>query len=217
MKKNIVLFSLFIFPIVAYLFFALGTHNSLFLGTITKNINELPKGNTLNKKEITLKDKITVLGFPGNDFLSVKGNFLNLNQKIFNKYNGFEDFQLVMLTPFGKEEDVKLLLEELSRYADVSDWKFIFTTPEEIQKFHSSLKVSKDLDANFGTSYVYIIDKDKNLRGRTGKDKKGKEEYFEGYNTISAAELHNEMTDDVKILLREYRLALQRNKAKRKI
>ena len=32
---------------------------------------------------------------------------------------------------------------------------------------------------------------------------------------ISAADLHNEMTDDVKILLREYRLALKKNKNSR--
>ena len=54
------------------------------------------------------------------------------------------------------------------------------------------------------------------LCGRKGKNKKGDEEYKESYNTISAADLHNEMTDDVKIMLREYRLALKRNHNKRK-
>ena len=42
------------------------------------------------------------------------------------------------------------------------------------------------------------------------------DEYKESYNTISAADLHNEMTDDIKIILREYRLALKKNKNKRK-
>ena len=36
-------------------------------------------------------------------------------------------------------------------------------------------------------------------------------EFKESYNTISAADLSDAMTDDVKILLREYRLALKRN------
>lgn len=218
MKKTVIFVALFIVPIVAYLFFALATHNSLFLSTITKNINELPKGTTLNGKDIRLQDKITILGFPGSDMLKDKGNLLNLNQKIYNKYKGFTDFQLVMLTPDGSQEQARLLLDELSRYADVSDWNFVFTTPEEIAQFHKSLHVSKELDENSGSTYVFIIDKERNLRGRTGKDQKGKEEYFEGYNTISAAEMHNEMSDDVRILLREYRLALQRNnKDKRKI
>ena len=42
------------------------------------------------------------------------------------------------------------------------------------------------------------------------------EEYKESYTTISAADLHNQMTDDVKIILREYRLALKKNNNKRK-
>ena len=48
------------------------------------------------------------------------------------------------------------------------------------------------------------------------KTKNWKEEYKEGYNTTLASELHNEMTDDVKIILREYRLALKKNKNERK-
>ena len=65
-------------------------------------------------------------------------------------------------------------------------------------------------------SAVIIVDKELNHRGRKGKNKKGEEEYKESYNTISAADLHNEMTDDVKIILREYRLALKKNKNERK-
>jgi hypothetical protein len=63
---------------------------------------------------------------------------------------------------------------------------------------------------------VIIVDKERNHRGRKGKNKKGVAEYKESYNTISAADLHNEMTDDVKIILREYRLALKKNKNERK-
>jgi hypothetical protein len=73
------------------------------------------------------------------------------------------------------------------------------------------------LDAKSGTPYVYIDDKKRNLRGRKGKSDKGEPEYKEGYNTTSAADLHNDMMDDVKIILAEYRLALKRNNANRKI
>jgi hypothetical protein len=45
----------------------------------------------------------------------------------------------------------------------------------------------------------------------------GEPEYKEGYNTTSASDLHNDMMDDVKIILAEYRLALKRNNANRKI
>ena len=78
------------------------------------------------------------------------------------------------------------------------------------------LKIKEKLNPSKGTPNVYIIDKDINLRGRKGEDLKGEKEYKEGYNTISAADLHNNMSDDVKVILAEYRLALKRNN-KRKI
>jgi hypothetical protein len=50
---------------------------------------------------------------------------------------------------------------------------------------------------------VYILDKERNLRG--------KEVYKEGYSTFSPAELSNEMLDDFKVILYEYRAALKKN------
>src|SRR5690606_18473215 len=85
---------------------------------------------------------------------------------------------------------------------------------EEIKSYYESLHLIGELDENFGTPAVILIDKERNHRGRKGENKKGEEEYRESYNTISAADLHNEMSDDVKILLREYRLALKKNKRK---
>ena len=42
-------------------------------------------------------------------------------------------------------------------------------------------------------------------------NRKDKEEYKEGYNTFHPAELSNEMLDDFKILLYEYKAALKKN------
>jgi hypothetical protein len=60
---------------------------------------------------------------------------------------------------------------------------------------------------NKSYSNVYILDKERNLRGR--KEKKG---YKEGYNTFKPAELSNEMLDDFKVILYEYRAALKKNR-----
>ena len=74
------------------------------------------------------------------------------------------------------------------------------------------------LNEKLGTPNVYIVDKKRNLRGRKGKNKKGEEEYQEGYNTFKVSDLYNNMIDDVKVILAEYRLALKKNnKANRKI
>lgn len=221
MKKYIVLFCLFILPIVAYLFFASGVNSFAKLPTITEKIPEITNWTTLDGKPVSLKNKITILGFTGTEVIYNEGNFFNLNQKIYNKNKNFQDFQFVMVSPKGSEAQVKELTEKLTPLADEKDmkkWIFVFAPSEEITNYYSKLNLIGQLDKNLGTPNVFIVDKDLNLRGRKGKNLKGENEYKEGYNTISAAELHNEMADDVKIILYEYRAALKKNnKYKREI
>ncbi len=216
MKKYLVLSVLFILPIVAYMFFATASHNSLFLPIISKNHTDIPSQFfSLNKEKITLDKNITVLGFPGSDIDEVKANLFNLNQKIYNKYGGFKDFQMVMILPDGNQDKIKAIMLEFRRLSnDLKNWHFLFGKPADIETYFNSFGFKNRLNDKTGTSFVYIIDKEKSLRGRKGQEIKGKVEYRECYNTISAAELHNEMSDDVKILLREYRLALKKNKRK---
>ena len=212
MKKNIVLFILFIFPIVAYLFFATGVNSFMFLPTVTPNIPDLGHWHSLNGEPVTLNKRITILGFTGNNILYNKGDYFNLNQKIYNKNREFKDFQFVMVAPEGTQDQVKEILNGLSGLTDTSKWFFVFAPTNEIQTYYNTLKLKGKLDSHFGTPNVFIIDKKRNLRGR--KDKK---EYKEGYNTSSPSDLYNQMTDDVKVILAEYRLALKRNNADRQI
>jgi hypothetical protein len=212
MKKNFVLFFLFIFPIVAYLFFATGVNSFMFLPTVTKNIPDLGHWHSLNGEAVSLNKKITILGFTGNDIRSNKGNYFNLNQKIYNKNKDFKDFQFVMVAPEGTQGQVREILKSLKDLTDVSKWLFVFAPTDEIQAYYDTLQLKGKLGADFGTPNVYIIDKKRNLRGRKDKD-----EYKEGYNAASPSDLYNEMTDDVKVILAEYRLALKRNNADRQI
>lgn len=211
MKKNLVLFVLFILPIVAYLFFASGINSFAKLPTITKNIPELNSWKTLDDKPVALTGKITILGFIGEDVLKHKGNFFNLYEKIFDRNKNFKDFQMVMIMPDGTQDQVRELQKDLLKLGTQAGWNFVFGTPEQIQTFYEKLKLVGKLDEKLGTPNVFIVDKKRNLRGRKGHDKKGKPEYKEGYNTIFVSELYNEMTDDVKIILAEYRLALKKN------
>ena len=212
MRNKLVLIILLILPVLIYLIFATATHNSLFLPTISKKNKELPKWKSLDGKPVSLIDKITVLGFIGNDILKNEENLFNLNQKIYGKYEGFHDFQLVMIAQEGSEKQVENLLEKLGRFSEnLSGWKFVFAKPEEIKEYYNSFHLHNSLNSGLSTTNVIILDKDRNHRGRKGKNKEGKNEYKESYNTNSAADLHNDMSDDVKIMLREYRLALKRN------
>lgn len=215
MKKKAVLIILFILPLVVYLFFATGVNSFIKLPTLTEKIADVnPNWKSLNGEKVSLNNKITILGFSGENIMENRGNFFLLNQKIYNRNKEFKDFQIVFIAPDGTQDKVKSILERLDKLTDTKGYHFVFAKPEEIQAFFSTMKLVGQLNENFGSPNVYIIDKQRNLRGRKGKSVQGKPEYREGYNVQSSAELHNEMTDDLKIILAEYRLALKKNNRK---
>jgi hypothetical protein len=217
MKNKLILGLLFVLPIATYLIFASAKHNSLFLPILFEYQQDLPQNwKTSSGESVQLENKITILGFTGFDIAKNKGNLFNLNQKIYNKYAGFTDFQVVMVAPKGTESDIAAIFEKFKTVSeDLSGWKVVFADSEEIKTYFETLQLIGNLGEDYGTPSVVIIDKNINLRGRKGKNKLGEDEYKDSYNTISAAELHNDMTDDVKILLREYRLALKKNEARK--
>ena len=206
MKKNIVLFVLFVLPIVAYLFFASGINSFTKLPVITPKIADFGDWKSLNGEKVSLTNKITILGFSGNDILKNRGNYFNLNEKIYQRYHDFKDLQFVVLAPLGTEKEVKEVIDALDAFTDVSQWHFVFATSQEIKSYYQQLKLKGTLNPDLGTPDVYIVDKERNLRGR--KEKKG---YKEGYSTFHPAELSNEMLDDFKVILYEYRAALKKN------
>lgn len=210
-QKNAVLITLFVLPLVAYLFFASGVNSFAKLPTISKNIADVSGFKSIDGNPVTLNNKITILGFMGSDIEKNKGGFFNLTEKIYDKNREFKDFQIVMIAPEGTQEQVKQLIKKVATLSNLSGWKFVFGTPSQIDVFYSKMNLVFKLDKNHYSQNVFIVDKKRNLRGRKGKSIKGDEEYREGYNTVKVSELFNEMTDDVKIILAEYRLALKRN------
>lgn len=206
MKKNIVLFVLFVLPIVAYLFFASGVNGFTKLPVVTPKIANLGDWKSLRGEKVGLDNKITILGFSGSDILKNRGNYFNLNEKVYQRYHGFKDLQFVVICPLGTEDDASKVIDALSDFTDVSQWHFVFAPPSEITAYYDQLHLVGKLDQNLGTPNVFIVDKERNLRGRKDKD-----DYKEGYNTFHPSELSNEMLDDFKIILYEYRAALKKN------
>jgi len=205
MKKFFVLGILFILPIVAYLFFASGVNNFAKLPTLTERIDNVIEFNSLSGEKITLQDKITILGFLGDNVEVKKGNAFNLNQKIYKRFYEFNDFQFVMILPIGQQEKVRELKRELSALVDTKKWKFLFGEDEQINTLFNSLKSNLSLDEHLSLPEVFIVDKERNLRGRKG------DELLYGFDATRVSELNNKMEDDVKIILAEYRLALKKN------
>ena len=190
-------------PLVAYLFFASGINNFAKLPVLTPNVVKL--------EEITkqvFNDKITILTFLGDDIGIREGDALNLNQKIYKRFYQFNDFQLISISPFGSEQNTSLLKDKLSSgtNTDMVNWSFIHLSIQDINKLFLSLETNLKLDKYMGSPYAFIIDKYSSLRGRDDSDG-----IKFGYDSRSVADINNNMLDDVKIILAEYRLALKKN------
>lgn len=208
-KKYTVLSVLFIFPIVIYLFFASGKNNFALLPTLTPDVDELSQWETLNGQPVQLDRRITVLGFWGEDLINKKGDALNLNQKIYKRFYQFKDFQFVMVVKNGRQTQVNELKNELKAGVgtDLVKWRFVFGSDDEIAALFESLDTPLSLTEKNSLPYVFIIDKERNLRGRDDDEKVGT---LFGYNAQSVAEINNKMVDDIKVILAEYRRALKK-------
>ena len=203
MKKYFVLTTLFVLPLVAYLFFASGINNFAKLPILEKDILNV---NTFSEQ--TFDKKISILIFLGNNIEIKKGDILNLNQKIYKRFYEFNDFQFIALGPTEIKKQIEDLVGQLSTgtNTEMTKWFFLFQDSEDTKDIFKSLNTNLELDKFGGSPYVFIIDKNGFLRGRNDLDG-----IKFGYDIRSVAELNNYMVDDIKIILAEYRLALKKN------
>jgi hypothetical protein len=212
MKKFLVLLVLFALPIIAYMFFASGQNNFAKLPVLTPEVKDVSKFESLDGEPISLEDKISIVAFFGKDLDNLKGNTFNLDQKILEKYYEFKDFQFVVVLPQEAREEAEKFKEEFSGISETEKWEFIFGTSAQVEQVFESFNTPHQLNNTY-TPYVFIVDKDLNLRGRDEDEDFGK---VYGYDSRSVAELSDKMNDDVKVILAEYRLALKKNNAERK-
>lgn len=208
MKKFFVLAVLFLLPITAYLFFASGVNNFAKLPVLTKDVENVENLETFSDSTAALEGKISVVAFFGSDPEDLQGNTFNLDQKILRNFYGFNDFQFLIILPEEAREEATKFVEEFADITDPSQWKFVFGSREEVKQVFKSFKTNLQLDENLQTPYVFIVDKDLNLRGRLDDEDEGK---MYGYDSRSVFILNSKMKDDMKVILAEYRLALKKN------
>ena len=207
-KKYIVLTILFVLPLVAYLFFASGVNNFAKLPVLEQNVLSIS-----DYSKVDFNQKISILFFLGSNIEDRQGDALNMNQKIYKRFYDFEDFQFVVICPLESEQladDLKNKLE-MGTNTDMKKWNFVFLDYNVIEQVFNSLNTNTDLDQYSGSPYVYIVDKNRSLRGRNDDDG-----IKFGYDSRSVADINNFMVDDVKVILAEYRLALKKNGITRK-
>ena len=209
MKKFLVLGVLFILPIVAYLFFSSGVNHFAKLPVLTEQVKDINNLDNNRDSIVSFHNKISIVAFFGNDLDALKGNTFNLDKKILEKFYGFKDFQFIIILPKSAKKQAELFVEEFNNITNSNYWSFVYGEPSEIRDVFKSFDTNLELDENLQTPYVFIIDKDSNLRGRDDSD----EGELYGYDSRSVSELGNKMNDDIKVILAEYRLALKKYKA----
>ena len=213
-KKFIVLAVLFLLPLFVYMFFATGVNNFVKLPTLTYGVDELQQFESDGGSTLQFKERITVLGFFGSDIEGKKANAFNLAHKIYKKNYQFDEFQFVILATPDQKDLALQLKEQLKEIEDPVNWKFAFGNESDIREVFESLGTTYVLDENLASDYVFIVDKEGNLRGRNDDEDEGT---LYGFNASDYAEVNNKMSDDVKVVLAEYRLALKKYKADREI
>ena len=207
-QKYIVLTALFIVPLLFYIFLQIGTYNFGKLPVVSKNILDV----SLVDKTKKFKGKISVVAFLGNDIAITDAEIFNLNEKVYKKFYGYTDFQLICLVSKGQETVVEKLKKRLSINTNLIKWHFVFATEAEIEAIYESIKTELKLDNNYHASKAYIVDKDGHVRRGKSTIVGQKDKKLIGYNMKSVAELKNDMHDDVKVVLAEYNFALKKNK-----
>ncbi|SDS34624.1 hypothetical protein SAMN05216503_2764 [Polaribacter sp. KT25b] len=214
-KKKVVLFLLFIFPLICFLILSTGKNNFIKLPIITKNIIDVSQINTT--KHLQFKDNVSIVCFLGNDVNTNKSRLFNLNEKVYKKFIDYKQFQIVAIYPEGKEVEIQRLKQEIGAFTDMQKWKFVASSKDEIEVFYASFSFDEPL-VDLASANAFLIDKDVNLRGRL-KDADSKNSKLYGYNMNSVSVLNGKLKDDVKVLYYEYYAAFKdknKNKADRK-
>ena len=215
-KKKIVLGVLFLVPIAIYMFFATGVNNFGKLPVLSQDVVSVSNFKDLNGAPVTLDNKITILGFFGDTPLQTKAYTYNLAHKIYKKNHEYKEFQFLILLPQSARNGAKILTNKISEIAPTTAWKYAFGTPQAIQEAFTSLNSGYSLDSSLASSFVFIIDKDAHLRGRND-DQDMPDGLVYGYNSADIGDINNRMSDDVKVVLAEYRKETKENSRRNQI
>ena len=210
-RKPIVLSVLFFLPVTFLLFLYPSKHNYETLDIVKSDITELKGFISTDNEPVFFENKISVVAFLGAEPMDDATLALNLKELIYDKFLGFKRFQVLVLVPNSAKDQVYELDKELNSYIPMEYWTFAFGSDQSIRNAYSSLRVSNSLQPNLSTSSIFIIDKERNQRGRL--DDRTKQEIeanspvysLYSYNVLEVSELKNKMSDDIRILFTEYR------------
>ncbi|RXP64597.1 hypothetical protein EC396_01095 [Lutibacter sp. HS1-25] len=196
MKKIWVLGSLFILPLVFYIFLSKGIYKYANLPILTEEVINV--GNFTNE-EISFNNHLSIVCFLGSDLNTAKGSLFNLNQTIYKRFYLKPFFQVVAIIPEASKSQYSAVIEELSAYTDISNWHFVYLDNQQTQTLFNSFKTPFKLSNNLYSENAFIIDEELRLRGRKDDEDSVNGKLY-GYNMKSVAVLKNKMIDDISII-----------------
>ena len=213
MKKFWVLFSLFILPLVFYIFLSKGIYKYSNLPILTENVLTIDQFS--NDSKATFNNNLSIVCFLGNEINTAKGSMFNLNQTIYKRYYQKPYFQIVAIIPETSKEAYKEAIAELSAFTDISKWNFIYTNNTNINNLFNSFETPFSLNEALYSENAYIVDMESRLRGRKDdEDTKGGKLY--GYNMKSVATLKNKMKDDIDIIYYQLKKSAEKDKRRKR-
>ena len=210
-RKWIILGILFLLPVIFLLFLYPSTHNYNTLDIVNEDIKETDFLNFIDKRKTNFEENITILNFLGDKPVENITGTLNLKELVYDKFKGFKKFQIISIASLNSEKSLENVKKELLKSDELKYWFFATTSDEEINKIYSSLRSQIELDSSNYTSQVFIIDKQRNQRGRIDDRDDDQIENNIGlfglysYNSIIVSEIKKKMNDDIRILFTEYR------------
>ena len=210
-RKWIILGILFLLPVIFLLFLYPSTHNYNTLDIVNEDIKETDFLNFIDNRKTNFEGNITILNFLGDMPVENITGTLNLKELVYDKFKGFKKFQIISIASLNSEKSLENVKKELLKSDELKYWFFATTTDEEINKIYSSLRSQKELDSSNYTSQVFIIDKQRNQRGRIDDRDDDQIEMnidlfgLYSYNSIIVSEIKKKMNDDIRILFTEYR------------
>jgi hypothetical protein len=212
MKKFWVLFSLFILPLVFYIFLSKGIYKYANLPILTENILDISE---VSNTTTTFKNHISVICFLGNDINTAKGSLFNLNETIYKRYHEKMYFQMVAILPKGSENDYEKILEKLSAFTNIAKWHFIYLDENATQTFFNSFNTPFELNTQLYNENAFIIDKQLRLRGRKDDEDTNDGKLY-GYNMKSVAVLKNKMKDDIDIIYYQLKKSAEKEQRRKR-
>ena len=210
-RKWFILGILFLLPVIFLLFLYPSTHNYNTLDIVNENIAEIDSLNFLDNNQTTLENNITILNFLGDNPIDKITSALNLKELVYDKFKGFKKFQIVSISSGDSSNFLYEVKKELLKSDELNYWYFATVDNVSLQKIYFSLRAESKLDSSNYTSQVFIIDKQKNQRGRI--DDRDENQVIKSldliglysYNSIKVSEIKSKMNDDIRILFTEYR------------